>query len=849
MTFRNILAVGAAAASLASVFGANEAFAQSTASQAQEVIVTGTRTPPSTAGLATRVNEAKDEAIVGQKFIQTQLPSANIGQLINFIPGISNSTEDPGGFNSGDLRIHGFECNPSGGHIAIAVDGAPFTDTGNYACYFGEYIIGELVDHITVNIGSSDVDSPSASALGASINVVTKTPPRDLGADGKLTFGTYGYTRAYSELDTGTIGPWGATAFVAGEYGRENNYKGRPGESTRWDLNGKVYQPLNGTDFISLVATYTQERQYPPFDASAAVIAASGDPYFDGDNYTWAPETATPGVADTVPTPAVHPAGTDANYWALFPNPVNFFSARGQSQFSVNRKLTFTFDPTFFYTLANGGGSTSLSEKDKRLIGSSTAAGVDLNGDGDILDTVITYSPSNTETYRYGLTTSLLYDLDDHSHFQLAYTLDYGHHRQTGELSTVDPTTGVPSDVFAAKPGYGPAIVDADGSLLRKRDRLSIAILNQVSANYIGKFMDDRLHVNVGVRAPFFERQLNQHCYTYNGTSAWCDTVNPSAVQTAYNTDLAANRAPGQSAAALASLLGAFVTTGVGGAPNFRFPFTGDVKYNKLLPNAGVSFRVAEHHLLYASYARGFAAPKTDDLYTSTNENVLPETSDNFAAGYRYQSSRVTLSINGYDAEFRNRIVQSFDPTDPTLSIDRNVGDVTVRGVDIEAGLSPIDHLNIYGSANFNSSELKSNYTLTTAGVTFALPTKGKELVMTPDRTFAGRVSYDFGPVTLGAEGKYISSRFVSDVNDASIPGYGVVGLDARVNLPTMGQRSYLQLNVSNLFDKYYFSRSTTVSNTVAYPIPATALTFNPATTFIYTGAPRTIQLTFNAQF
>ena len=848
MRVRAYLAASAAAAASTLMFGP-QALAQSTASQKQEVIVTGTRTPPSTAGLATQVKEAKDQAIIGQKFIQTQLPSTNVGQLINFLPGVSNSTEDPGGFNSGDLRIHGFECNPSGGHISIAVDGAPFTDTGNYACYFGEYIIGELVDHITVNIGASDVDSPSASALGASINVVTKTPPKDFGAIAKLTYGSYAYARAFAEIDTGAIGPWGTTAFVAGEYGREDNYKGRPGTSMRWDLNGKIYQPLKDNDFVSLVATYTAERQYPPFDASYSGIAAANDPYFDGDNYTWAPETVTPGVADTVPTPAVHPGGTDANYWALFPNPVNFFSARGQSQFAVMKNLTFTFDPTFFYTLANGGGSTSLSEKDKRLIGSSSALGVDINGDGDILDTVVTYSPSNTETYRYGLTTSLLYDLNESNHFQLAYTLDYGHHRQTGELSTVDPVTGVPTSVFAAKPGYGPPIVNADGSLLRKRDRLSIAILNQVSANYIGKFLDDRLHVNVGVRAPFFERQLNQYCYTYNGTSAWCDTVSPAAVQTAYNTDLAANRAPGKAATALATLLGgAFVTTGVGGVPNFRFPFKGDVKYSKPLPNAGVSFKVTEHNLLYASYARGFAAPKTDDLYTSTNESVTPETSDNFAVGYRYLSSRVTLSINGYDAEFKNRIVQSFDPTDPTLSIDRNVGDVRVRGVDIEAGLTPLDGLNIYGSANFNSSKLKSNYTLTTAGVTFALPTKGKELVMTPDRTFAARVSYDIGAVTLGGEVKYISSRFVSDTNDASIPGYAVVGLDARVKLPQMG-KSYLQLNVSNLFDKYYFSRTTTVSNSVAYPIPGSALTFSPSTNFVYTGAPRTIQLTLGMQF
>jgi len=849
MNTRGMLAAGAATTALALVISAaSPALAQSTASQVQELIVTGTRTPPSTGGLAVRVNEAKDVSIINQQFIKSQTPSQNVGQLINILPGISNSTEDPGGFNSGDLRIHGFECNPSGGHIAIAIDGAPVTDTGNYACYFGEYMIAELIDHITVNIGSSDVDSPSASALGASINVVTKTPPQTFGMVGKLSYGSDHYARGFGEIDTGAFGPWGTTAFFAGEYGREDNFKGRPGDSTRWGLNAKIYQPLRDTDFISVVANYVQERQYPPFDASAATIAAAGDPYFDGDNYTWAPETAKPGVADTVPSPAFHPGGTDANYWLLFPNPVNFFSARGQSQFALTRNLTFTFDPTFFYTLANGGGGTTLSEKDKRLIGSSAAAGVDLNGDGDILDTVVAYSPSNTETYRYGLTSSLLYDLNAANHLQLSYTLDLGHHRQTGEFTTVDPVTGGPADVFGAKPGYGPPILGADGSILRKRDRLSIAMLNQVSANYIGKFVDDRLHVNIGVRAPFFQRDVNQYCYTYNGTSAWCDTASQTAVQSAYAADLAAHRTPGASAAALTSLLGTGVSTGLNGVPNFRFPFTQTFKWNKLLPNAGASFRLADEHLIYVSYARGFAAPKTDDLYTSTGITVQPEVSDNVAVGYRFQSRRFTLSVNGYYDWFKNRIVQSYDPNDPTLSIDRNVGDVLVRGVDIEGGMTPIDGLNLYASANFNKSELQSNYIVQTAGVTFALPTKGKELVMTPDRTFAARATYDVGPVTIGGQVKYISSRWVSDTNDASIPGYAVWGLDARLKLPQMSG-SYLQLNVQNLFDKYYFSRTTTVSNSVAYPIPGTALTYNPATNFLYVGAPRTITATLGMQF
>ncbi len=113
----------------------------------------------------------------------------------------------------------------------------------------------------------------------------------------------------------------------------------------------------------------------------------------------------------------------------------------------------------------------------------------------------------------------------------------------------------------------------------------------------------------------------------------------------------------------------------------------------------------------------------------------------------------------------------------------------------------------------------------------------------------SGRITYDFGPVILGAEGKYMSKRYISDTNDASIPGYSVFDLDARVKLPQMGDKAYLMLNVENLFDKYYISRSTTFANGVAYPIPGTTLTYTPTTPAYYVGAPRTIQVTLNIQY
>ena len=49
-------------------------------------------------------------------------------------------------------------------------------DTGNYASYVGEYLIPEVTDHIAVNLGATDVDSPSAAATAGTVNIVSKLP-------------------------------------------------------------------------------------------------------------------------------------------------------------------------------------------------------------------------------------------------------------------------------------------------------------------------------------------------------------------------------------------------------------------------------------------------------------------------------------------------------------------------------------------------------------------------------------------------------------------------------------------------------------------------------------------------
>jgi iron complex outermembrane recepter protein len=843
------LVAGAATTAMALAW-MQAAQAQTTATQAGEVVVTGSRQPKTLDGVITAVQDAKDESIVSQAFLARQAPGENAAQLINLIPGVSFVSEDPTGISSGDLRIHGQTSDL----VAITIDGAPVNDTGNYAAYPGEYLIAEATDHIEVNLGATDVDSPSAAATAGTINIVSKLPNVNPGVIAQYSAGSYNFQREYAEVDSGTFGPYGTRAYTSFNMQNSDKYRGS-GTLPRIGTDGAIYQPLSflsSDSFAKVSYTYDQERSdfYYSFNRNQLNTYGRNADY----NQIWFQPTARNGVADGVPTQQQFGA-TDSNYYALHPNPVDFGQIRGQSYLNLTHGFHLTFDPYFFYTRANGGGTSSVSETDPRLVNKATGAGVDLNGDGDTKDTVLLYTPSNTQTHRYGVNTSLLWDPTVHDHFQLTYSLDYGMHRQTAAATPI--SGGQPANVFGGTDGYGPPILSADGTQLQNRNRYSIATLNQFAFNYIGKYFDNRLHVNLGVRDPFFVRHLNQYCYTYNGTSAYCNDVSPTAVQNLINAAQANNGAnEAANVTALGKLLGVTPTYNkAANTVNLRTPFTERFSFNKPLPNVGATYRLFDHDLLYVTYAESFSAPKTDDLYTSSTELVKPQTADEYGVGWRHQDSTLITSLNYFYEIYRNRVLQSFDPVDPTTSIDRNIGKVDIYGIDAEAGKRLFDHLTLYGSASWNHSRVVGNEFGVLNGVTYQVPTDDKALVDTPEYTLAGRIQYDIGPASIGLQGKYTSYRYTTDINDDRTPGFAVWDLDARYNLNIFGYTgSYIQVNISNLFDRFYLGRISTAVNASGFQAAGVngAQIAGPSATsgpYFYIGAPRYATVTLRAAF
>ncbi len=822
------------------LISAGTASAQSTGTEAAEsrvedVIVTGQRGPRNIDGAIVAETVGKTRSSITQEFIQTQPAGQTILQSLNLVPGVNFYNADPYGSSGGNIRLRGFDGN----RVSLTFDGIPLNDTGNYATYTNQQLDPELIERATVNQGTTDVDSPTASATGGTINYTSRRPASEFGGWIQASFGDFNYRRNMFLIDTGEVGPWGTTAWFAFSRQDYDKFKGE-GFLRKEQYNARIYQPLgtNG-DFLALSGHYNENRNNnyngPNLrtatgfcDVARTVVC--NDQVVD-DPRGWDVDFDTTYVAPTRRAGLADNDTNGTNYFGLRINPSNTGNIRGNSRFTLAEGLILTIDPSFQYVLANGGTQQAvLSETDLLLRGTFATGGVDLNGDGDTLDRVRVMTPSNTNTHRYGLNTSLIWDLDDNHRLRAAYAYDWGRHRQYGHFGFVNfenPSQPRFVDWFGGRNLESNRVVNRNGYELRSRDRLSFAELSQFSVEYRGQFLNDALTLNLGVRAPFFKRELNQFCYSQNASSnVLCTSEVPNA-----------------------TLANGNVTFAGRGTTQYIAPYSREVKYDDLLPNVGVTYRFDGGHMIYGSYAETLSAPRTDSLYAVRrladnsigNPTVQPETAQTFDVGYRYSSATVVGSVAGFFTNYDNRIVNTFDE-DLNTFVDRNVGSVELMGFEGSLGWSPTEALTLYGSIAYLDGELQEDYRFNAAGD--QLPTKGKKLVETPDWTASFRASYTFSDMfSGGVQAKYTGERWITDVNDLADDAFTIVDVDARIDFTPWGyQDTYLQFNVTNVFDEKYYSglgtRASATPGQLGYSRP-----------FATTGAPRTWMATLRVGF
>ena len=860
------------------------AFAQSTGSvdfeeKAEEIVVTGTRAQE--VGGVQAPDTSKARAALTQELISRQNPGQTILDTINVIPGVSFQNNDAYGSSGGTLTIRGFTSD----RVSLTVDGIPTNDSGNYAIFSGQQIDPELIGDVNVSLGSTDIDSPTASAAGGTVNYRSIVPRKQLGGMVSASIGEYDFHRVFGLIETGELTSFGTRAYVSASTSRYDNPYNNYGQVKKNQYNAKIYQPLSGNNFISLAGTFNQLRNNffgsLPLrqDANRVVGPQAGNRFPRNNdereyliNFPCNVDTPQANVADSpAPSPIVTGSSCGTEFDRRF-NPADTANLRGSSRFNFGA-LTLTVDPSYQYAKANGGGTVTGNEglRDINPAGGTASTtdcrtdpvagranracvpgyvggvpffGRDVNGDGDVLDTVTVVAPSQTQTHRYGLIAGLRYDITDEHSVRVAYTFDRARHRQTGEVGLVD-IGGTPFNVF---PIDDPE-ADVSGSILQKRDRLSYATLHQIAGQYRGEFLEGALEIDAGLRAPFFKRDLNQFCFT-TSAGGFVDCFND-------NTAAATQ----------------FATLN----PTRQGPQQRVFKYDKLLPSVGATFDLTPRFSVFANYSKGLSVPSTDNLYNSfffaantPQAQPVPETTDNYDLGVRYRSSKLQAQLAGFYNKYKNRQASAFDP-ELNETIFRNLGDVEKYGVDGYVSYTPIRQLELYAFGSYLKSEIQDDLIVgeTPTGAPILAPTAGKREAGSPKYTYGGTVRGLFGPLEVGLTAKRTGPRFIYDTNlpvfarvtnagvttteqvfGAAAPAYWLVNADARFSLADFGlERTYLQLNVYNLFDKFYlggFGGGLNQNNVLSNPPTGTSFGNPP---FVQIGAPRTVSATIVVGF
>jgi len=893
-------------------------YAQSTGTietEKSSIVITGNRAKD-VGGIQTP-NAPKAKAVLTQEIISRSGPGQTVLDTINVVPGVSFQNNDAYGNGGGTLTMRGFDST----RISYTLDGIQLNDSGNYNIFSNFSIDPELIEQVNVNLGSTDVDSPTASAVGGTINQRTRTPSDKMGYLANLSLGDFDYRRAFGMLDLGTFTPWGTRAFVAASLSSYRNPYDNYGKLDRAQFNGKVWQPVGGNgDFVSIAARYNEDRNNffgssPLRTDLTRVVSGVTVPRIVGPNsqnrfptsrgerfyninYPCTIPAGRPGLTDGTPvstgpnnTPDPNgdfvACGTEFNRRY---NPSNSVNIRGNSRFTLMEGLVLTVDPSFQYTKANGGGTvdarefgfdinntggrancvTTANSATVNCVGGYFGGkpyfnGVDLNGDGDFRDTVNVLAPSQTRTRRYALVAGIRYEINREHSVRVAYTHDYANHRQTGEVGLLG-SNGEPFDVF---PVNDP-LSATSGILLQKRDRQSFAILNKYAVEYNGRF--GNLRVNLGASLPYFTRDLQNNCFT----SSAGGFVECSGSDAALDAAIAAGNPYTFNA-----------TTGA--VTGFAPPGHRVLKYHKLLPTAGLVYNFTPVLSAFASYTKNISVPSTDNLYNSfffpagTEEaKPAPETTDSYDAGVRYSSSKIQAQVAVWSTTFNNRLASAFDP-ELNQTVYRNLGRVKKWGIDGSIAYDPIPQLTVYAFGSLNRSKIQDNIQIGKFGTGVNQVTDCDNLpagatqndiirscAFTKGRFESGAPKYSYGTslnahlsiFDFGVTAKRTGPRYVFDTNvptfsgtpggtnvvqiyGATAPAYWLVNLDARVKLSMFKgfENSYFQLNVYNVFDKFFvggfnggLNQSFSGSN---YGNP----------NFVQIGAPRTVSGTLSLKF
>jgi len=788
------------------------------------VIVTGAKTTRS----ATAISGAE---------IQKILPGVSPLKAIQTLPGVLYITADPWGNNeqNAQIFIHGFNFQ----QLGYTMDGVPLGDQ-NYGNYNGlspqRAIVSEDVGRVIVTTGAGDLGTASTSNLGGTIETLSSDPARQFGILASQTVGSYGTSRTYARIDSGTLGGNNAV-YVSGvrQRARAWDFNGIQGG---WQADAKfVHDDSAGK--LTLFFDYSDKKE-PNEDATVFRIPATtaAQAYTPGTRPFFYDDLA--GMRGYMDAFGNTPAAQGSNYR-------NYYSDAQRTDYLTYARYdahlapNVTWSTTGYYHHDDGVGvvagplGQSITVVQAYLDPNyATDCHFGTNGNGALPTgcTKMTAAQAatlgnqlNTATGGSGLLTRTTeYRIDRHG-FISNLVADLGaHHIELGGWYEHNSTT-------QWRRWYGFDINHPELSSPYIRPS------NPLFTQYQGEARVDDLQLHL------------QDTWKVTGRLTVQAGLKTSA-------QWAKGWFPVQPVAGSLSGLSGGLPSGTIDTKKWFLPAIGATY--ELTDNEQVYFNVQKNMRQYMVYLGGGSLSPwfsgSQAAFDAFRDQGRPETSWTYEGGLKSHRSfsgllsSLDAQLNYYHVVFNDR--QLGIASNPGgiaggaitggTSVLVNVGSVHTDGVDAAFTFRFGQHVSLYNATSYNSSTYQSDYTSTASGIGAAtgscigglavtggvVPTCGKQIPGSPKWMNKTVATLNVGPFEAQMIGDYVGKRYATYVNDTSVPSYFQTSLRIAAAVPADWlhlRKAEIALNVTNLFEEKGWSTvsvGSAANSYSAYPIP-----------------------------
>jgi iron complex outermembrane receptor protein len=755
-----------------------------------EVIITGKKLGM---GLMVTEDAPKARSTITAEELEKQRPTGNAYEALEMLPSVNSYNYDATGLFGGGLSLRGFNSD----QIGATINGVPVNDSGNFAVYPQEYVDQENTCAEFVTQGSTDVDSPQVGASGGNFGIVTCNPENNQRLRVMQTLGQLNMHKTFVRYDTGLFADHRSKAFISYSNAQADKWKGKGG-ADRNHVDAGFNYDWDRFNYIHATVLWNEANNNSINNLTLAEINKNGYYYDTSPTFV--------GHLTPVKGTAQKEATQTPPYYGLYNNPFKNGIFSATAKFRLAEGTDIKIVPYYWYGFGNGG-IQQRAQSESAFLNTTTnknTAAVDLNGDGDTLDTVLVANASVTRTQRPGVTASVTHTFGNNE-ILAGFWYEKATHQQTGPMVAVGANGNY--DVWL----QDNKIVRPDGSPFESRDNRTISTAYQAFLQDTISMLDNKALINIGVRTPHIKRDLSN-----------------------------------------------FASEGSQNA-TYRIERT----YETLLPQFGARYRITNDDQIFMSVAKNMKAPpnfvfanvgtnvKIVNGVATLSSDVAAETSWNTDIGYRHQDSRFIATFTAFGVNFKNRQASYFDPVN-NASYYTNVGDVKSKGFEIEVNNMPINGWSLYGSFGYLRTEIQSDLKVSVptavppaVQLTGILPTAGKELPGSPRLKAGLALEYSQNAFWARVKAKATSEQQSTFANDEPVaPGYTTFGFDAGYTFANYGllKRPKLTINASNITNKQYRNPGSGIPN--SNPIPG-AVTTTSALRY-YLGAPRFVSVTLS---